>query len=523
MAQRSMARDAGLVMGLILVSRLLGFVRERAIAEVFGMNVGTDILRAAFVIPDLMYFLVVAGALNAAFMPVFIDHLARGDEREAWDMAGTFFTASVLFLALFATAGMAFTESLAPLVAYSFTGPTQEAFVDLMRLMFPAVFFTALAGLAMGVHKSFKNFGPPMYGPIVYNLAIIAGAYALGPRMGLAGVAAGTIAGAAANFLIQLPFVLRKGWRKLRPRLDFSHPGIRRAVSLMGPAMLGLAAFQINFAISVNLASGLPEGSISALQVANRLLQFPHGVFAMGISTVILPTLAGLKAGGEADAFRRTVSEGLRVVFFVTLPSAAGLAVLGEPITRLLFEVGAFSAQDTRMTAYALSFYAVGLLAQSGNQILLQVYYSLQQTKAIVRVSAWAIAINLAVSLLFLHFTSLAHGGLALAWSLTATATMLHFLFRLRRQIGGLDGRRLGSSLLRSGAASVLTAAVAWSVSSLLGAWVSLEAMSGRFIQVAGAVLAGAAVYLAAARLLRMDELRFLLEAVRRRRRRAAA
>ncbi|HEX6972742.1 MAG TPA: murein biosynthesis integral membrane protein MurJ, partial [Limnochordia bacterium] len=321
-----LARDTLSVMLLILASRLLGFVRDRAVADVFGMTWETDAFRAAFNVPDLMFFLLVGGALNAAFIPVFTEYLARGEEEEGWQLATAFFNLVIAVLLASTIAGILFTPSLAPLVAYRFEGEQRKLLILLMRIMFPAVFLTALAGLATGVHRSYRRFIVAMCGPILYNVGIIAGAYGLGPRIGIVGMAIGTVAGAAANALIQLPFVVRKA-RQFRLRFNPAHPALRRILRLMAPAVVSLSIFQINIIISTNLASGLAEGDITALNLANRVIQFPLGVFAMALSTVIFPTLARQVARGEFPAFIETFTKGLRALFFITIPAGIGLMV----------------------------------------------------------------------------------------------------------------------------------------------------------------------------------------------------
>lgn len=490
-------------MVLITFSRLLGFVRERAIAEVFGMDWRTDVFRAAFNVPDLMFFLLVGGGLNAAFIPVFTAYLARDEEEEGWRMAWTFFALGLGLLVLMTTAGMIFTPALAPLVAVGFRGEQKELLIILMRVMFPAVAFTALAGLGMGIHKSYKSFGAPLWGPIAYNLMIIIGTYTLGRRLGIMGMAVGTVIGAISNFLIQLPFFIRKA--SPHPlTFDIHHPGIKKALYLMGPAVVSSSITQLNFTITTSLASSLQEGSISALRTANTLVQLPLGVFAMGMSMVILPTLSSLMARDEMEAFRRTFSQGLRLVLFLTIPAAVGLAVMREPLIRLLFQVGEFGAKDTAMAARAVLFYAPGLISQSAIQILVQVYYSLQDTKTLVRVSSQAIVINTLLGLVFIRFTSLGHGGLALAYSLTSIWNMMSYLRGLRRTIGSIDGRRL----LRSSTLA-LVASTAMGLAAR-AATTAAASHGGRLMEVAVGVTAGVLVYVAMAFVLRMDEVSLL-------------
>ena len=494
---------------LILISRVLGFLRERAIADVFGLNWHTDAFRLAFLIPDLMYFLLIAGGLNAAFVPVFTEFLARREEEEAWRLARSFFCVVVAALLGMVAIGVIFTPLLTPLVAYGYQGEQRALLIELIRFMFPAVFFTALAGIGMGVHKAYRSFSTPMLGPIAYNGVIIASTYLLGKAMGVVGMAVGTVIGAVVNFAIQLPYVLGKA-RHHSLRIDFAHPGLRRVFQLMGPAVISLSIYQVNFMFVSNLASGLAEGSPTALRIAQTMVQLPLGVFAMAIGMVILPSLSRLAARGETQDFQATFSQGLRAVYFITIPSAVGLAVLRVPLIRLLFETGEFGPADTEMAAYALLFFAVGLWAQAGIQVLTQVYYSLQETRTLMRVSLVAIVVNCVLSLGLLRFTPFAHGALALAVSLTAIVNMLCYLWVLRAKLGRIDGRRIARTVaLSTAAALAMGATVDWTA-RLFAPWFDLTRTVDQMWHVGIAMLAGAIVYGALSALLRMDELTFV-------------
>ncbi|HET7558431.1 MAG TPA: murein biosynthesis integral membrane protein MurJ [Limnochordia bacterium] len=511
------ARDSLIVMLLILISRLLGFVRLRATADVFGMSWQTDAFRAAFNVPDLMFFLLVAGGLNAAFIPVFTEYLAKGEEDEAWRVAASFFNLALLVLLAATLLGALFTPFLAPLVAYRFTGDARELLVLLMRVMFPAVMLTAVAGLAMGVHRSYHRFYTAMLGPSVYNLGIIGGAYLLGPRIGIVGMAIGTVAGALANAAMQLPFVIKTA-RHYRFAIDWRHPGLRRIFALMAPALVSLSIFQINIIISTNLASGLNPGDITALTNADRVMQFPLGVFAMGISLVIFPLMSKQLARGERGAFLATFSRGLRTVLFVTLPAAAGLIALRVPLIRLLFETGHFTSRDTEATAYALTFFAIGLCAQSATQIITQAYYSLHDTRTPMWVGALTLLTNVLFSLALLRYTDLGQGGLALAFSLSSIVNTAAFLIVLKRRLNHIGGRQILRTLALSALASIAVYFVAGAVAAVLAPHLNLAGNAGRLIQVLSAVAAGAGVYALAAVALRMDEVGVVLQMLQRKR-----
>lgn len=508
------AKAAGLLMVATTLSRVLGFVRERGIAQIFGRTRLTDIFFAAFSIPDLMYYLLIGGALSAAFIPVFTSYLANNKEKEGWYVASTFINVTVLLLFAFTILGIIFAPRLAPLVAYNFTGRDLQLLVRQMRFMFPAVFFTALAGLQMGILNSYQVFGPPAFGPIVYNLAIIAACYLLGPSMSLTGLAIGVVVGAIGNFFVQFPFVraYNKGYQFV---MDFSHPGIRKIFKLMVPSLLGLSVTQINLIINQSLASGLAAGSITALRYANRLMQLPLGIFAMGISTAIFPTLARQASRREMDDFRATFSLGLRSVFFITVPAGIGLWVLGEPIVRLLFQGAEFTAADTKATAFALGFYSLGLFAQSGIQVITRVYYSLNDTVTPVLTGLATVVLNVLLNLFFLSQTNLAHGGLALAFSISGIFNFFALVFFLRRKIGAMGGGKIAWSFMKTAIASLgMGLGVIWAT-GLIQPKVNLSSTLGQLIEVGGGIAVGLLVYFVAAYLMGMEELELVLDLVK--------
>lgn len=515
--REQVARAASIVMGAILVSRILGFLRERAVAEVFGRTATTDVFFAAFALPDLMYQLLVGGALSSAFIPVFTQYLARDEEKEAWYVASVFLNITVIVLLLIMVVGIIFTPSLAPFVGMGFTGEQKELLILLMRITFPAVFFTALAGLSMGVLHSYQKFTLPAMGPIVYNLGQILGAYILGPLMGIMGMAVGTILGAMGNFSIQFPEVLRKGAKHYRPILDFKHPGIRRMGQLMLPAVVGLSIAQVNIIVSQNLASTLETGSIVALRLANRLINFPLGIFAMGISTAIFPTLARLIARGEKDEFSRTLSFGLRIVFFITIPSAIGMAFLRVPIVRLLFESGEFTAIDTMATAYALLFYVPGLFAQAALQVTTRGFYSLQDTITPVKIGFWTVILNFVLSLAFLRWTTLGAGGLAFAFSLSSIFNMIFALGILGKRLPGLLSSKLWGTVLKASIASLFMGVAAYLSANYLAIHLPVAKKLGQLGQTFGAIGAGMVVYLVLSLLLKVEETKLIGDLIKNR------
>lgn len=515
--REQVAKAASIVMFFILVSRILGFIRERAVAEVFGRTATTDVFFAAFALPDLMYQLLVGGALSSAFIPIFTHYLAKDEEKEAWYVASVFLNATFLILLLIMVLGVIFTPSLAPLVGVGFSGEQKELLVLLMRVTFPAVFFTALAGLCMGVLHSYQKFLLPALGPIVYNLGQILGAYVLGPFMGIMGMAVGTVLGALGNFSIQIPAVWRRSKAHYRPILDFKHPGIRRMGELMLPAILGLSISQVNVIVSQNLASTLETGSIVALRLANRLINFPLGIFAMGISTAVFPTLARLMAKGETEEFSRTLSFGLRIVFFITIPSAIGMAFLKVPIVRLLFESGEFTAVDTAATAFVLLFYVPGLMAQAALQVTTRGFYSLQDTKTPVKIGFITVVLNFLLSLAFLRWSNLGAGGLALAYSLSSIFNMVLALGILHKRLEVLVDARLCGTVIKATIASLFMGVAAFFTASFVANQLSMVSKLNQLVQAFAAIGVGVLLYLVLSLVFKMEETQFILNLLKNR------
>ncbi|HEX3032686.1 MAG TPA: lipid II flippase MurJ [Bacillota bacterium] len=238
------AKAAGVIMIAMLLSRILGFVREQALTTQFGLTYLTDAYFAAFAIPDLLYNLLVGGALSSAFIPVFSSYLARDKEDEAWEIASTVINIAVIGLLIGIILGEIFTPALIPLVARKFQGEKLLLTIHLSRIMFPAVLFTGLNGLMMGILNSYKNFAYPAIGAVLYNVGIIAMGVLLGPRIGVAGFSIGVIVGVLLNFFIQFPTLIRKRKLKYRPIINFRHPGVIEIGALMIPAIIGLSVSQ---------------------------------------------------------------------------------------------------------------------------------------------------------------------------------------------------------------------------------------------------------------------------------------
>ncbi len=511
-----LASAALVVMVFFILSRVAGLAREMVIGARFGTSADLDAYLAAFRVPDLLFQLVAGGALGSAFIPTFAGYWVQGDEGGAWLLFSRVLNLLVLCLSLLSGLTALFALPLMThVIAPGFSPAQQQMAAQLMRWMLVSTVVFGVSGLMMGTLNATQHFLLPAAAPLFYNLAIIAGAWWLAPHWGVYGLVAGVVAGAFAHLLVQLPGL----WRyqaQYRWSLGLADAGVREVLRLMGPRVLGLLFVQLHFLVNTILASNLQAGSLSALNYAWLLMLLPQGIFAQALATVAFPTFSAQVAAGRRDELRETFGQILRVVLFFTIPAAAGLYVLRQPLIQLLLERREFDARSTAMVAYALQFYALGLVAHAGVEIAVRAFYALHDTATPVWVGVAAMVLNILLSLWWVQYLS--HGGLALANSAATTLEFLCLLGLLRRRLGGLALRTVAVTLGRCGGATLAMAAavVGWlqmmnSLGPALGAGVS-----GWLPAVGGMVLA-AVVYLGGSLALGSGELSPVWRMVQRR------
>src|SRR5438093_4336699 len=356
-----LARAATTVSLAFVASRALGVLREVIIAQQFGTSPELDAYRAAFVIPDTIYLLIAGGALASAFIPTFAGFLARADEAggraptpnqsSAWEsgerLASTIINSVFLFLASISLVVALLAPWLVTNVLVPDFSPEQQALTTtLLRIMLISTTIFGVSGIAMSILNARQHFLLPALAPIVYNLAIIAGALLLGPRIGVMGLTVGIVVGALAHLLVQVPALVRFGFH-WQPALALGNVHVREVARLMGPRVFGLAITQLNFFINARLASGLAAGSLAALYYAWTIMLLPEGVVAQALATAIFPTFAAQSARGELSQLRATFSSAMRSLLFLILPAMVGLLVAREPIITVLLQRGRFDASST--------------------------------------------------------------------------------------------------------------------------------------------------------------------------------
>ncbi len=509
--QRGVLSAVGAIGLATLASRALGYVRDMVVARAFGAGPVTDAFFVAFRIPNLLRRLLAEGALSTAIIPVFSESLARGGRESFGRMARAVAGAALVALCVVSALG----ALLAPwIVAVMAPGWTADAglfdlAVRLTRVMFPYLVLVGLAALAMGALNAHHRFFTAALGPAALNVAMILAVLGLASRMTppILSLAVGVLVGGLLQLLVQLPELRRLGV-PLIPSTEWRHPAVVQIAHRLWPAVFALAAVQITVVVNTLLASLLPAGSVSYLYYADRVMEFPLGVFGIAVATAALPSMAAQAARGETEALRATFRFALRLSAFIAVPATVGLVVLGLPIVRLLFQRGEFAEAQTLFTAQALAGYAVGLPAFSATRIAAQTFYALGDTRTPVAAGFASVAVNVALALALMW--PLQHVGLALASSLSSYVNLLMLYWLLGRRLGPLGGVELMVSLGRTLCASlVLLLWCLWLGEGLHGAW-------GGAAWTLAALAGGVAVYGAAAAALRAPELRSLLGMLRR-------
>jgi len=513
--------DASLILAVTAVaSRLLGWVRLVVIGSQFGASKELDAYFAAFLIPDAIFQLVVAGALFTALVPVFVSYRARDQEEEAWRVASSVVNILVLGLAGVALLMAIFAPVLVPFVAPGFDAPTTALTVRLTRIMLLSPIFIGFGAVVTGILNTYDRWAVPAMAPLVYNLSIIFAAIFVAPILGVEALAVGVAVGSLLHLAIQLPSLAAVGQR-YDLTLGLRHPGVRRVALLTAPRTLGLAAGQINLIVSTALASGLAQGSVAAYNYAFQLSMIPAGVVGVSIAVALFPTLSRDAALGRLSEIRRQVAASLRVIIFIALPITAIMVVLAEPITGVFFQYGLFDARAASRTAGALVFFAVGLAANSAVHVLVRAFYAMHDTRTPVLWAILAVVVN--VPLMVWLVGPMGIGGLALALSITATGEAIGLVWALRNRIHSIEGAAIARSVLRAGVAAAAAALL------MLG---GLEVVHSAFAGLEGTglgrlavliVLAGAglAIYVLVAGAMRSPELAQLREMAGRRLRRS--
>ncbi len=505
--QRHIARNVLLVSGAFVLAAAAGLVRNAIIARQFGIGADLDAYYAAFKLPDLLFTVVAGGALATAFIPVFAGFLAADDREGAWRLASAITNWAVLVAGVLALlVAIAAPWLVKTVIAPGFSPAQAAETASVMRIVLVSTLIFSVSALQGSILHGFKHFLLPALAPVVYPLGVIAGAVWLAPTWGVRGLAIGAVAGSAAHLAIKIPGLIRYGFRWW-PVLRAGQGAVRKVAVLLGPRVLDLGAFHLTLLVTTNLASRLGPGSVSALEWGWEAMQLPETIIGTAFGLVAFPTLAELAARGDRDGLRSTLGESLRTVLTLAVPAACGLILLGRPLLALLYQRGAFDTQATEAVYVALRFYALGLVAHTCLELAARAFFAQQDTVTPLLLAVASAAANIALGALLMG--PLGHGGLALANAVAVSAEVLALLLVLRRRLGGVGGRAMGSLLLRALVASSAMGCAILAVTSFAG-----RAGWGNLALLASAGAAGVAVYLAACQVLRVHEVQRFIRAV---------
>ncbi|MEJ2324454.1 MAG: murein biosynthesis integral membrane protein MurJ [Nitrospirota bacterium] len=504
------ARAAGSMSGATTISRVLGYARDMLLAFYFGATGLSDTFFVAFRVPNLLRELFAEGSMSAAFVPVLTEYESK-DPAEAKRLVRITFFFLLAATGTICLLGIVFAPEIVTILGVGFLDDPEKfsRTVLLTRVMFPFLVFISLAALAMGALNVKRVFFVPALAPAMLNLTIIISVVSLVQVLPtpILAAAVGVAIGGLVQFAFQVPAFFRKGY-SLAPAWQSGHPGLKKMLRLLLPVSLGMAVAQINIVVSTTLATLLREGSVTYLFYSMRLVQFPIGVFGVAMSMAALPSLSSHAVRKDFEALREDFSFALRLLFFISVPAMAGLIALREPIVNLLFQRGAFDHQATLGTAQALMFYSMGIWAFVGVRVVAVTFYSMQDTKTPVKAAVTALGANVLLSLALMG--PLGHSGLALA---NALASMLNFtvlMVLLRKRLGRVEGRRILASFAKVALASAVMGVAAWL--ALRGdLWSRPGESLVKAAWVFGGIFASAALYAILGRLLRCEELDFII------------
>jgi putative peptidoglycan lipid II flippase len=506
--KKNIARAAGVLGAATMLSRIMGMLRDMVVARYFGAGMFSDAFIAAFQIPNMLRRFFAEGALTAAFVPTFSEWYTNKSKEETQALANVCFTALTLVMATITAAGILFSPQIVGFMFPGFAANPEKLSVTILlnRLMFPYIFFVCLVALCMGILNTVRHFFTPAISTVFLNLSMILCAIFLHDRfqVPVVALAVGVLVGGMLQLALQLPVLYQKGF-PIRPNFDFGNPALRRIALLMGPSIFGVGVYYLNLTVGSILASKLPEGSVSYLYYAQRLFEFPQGIFTVSVAQAVLPSMSRQAAAGDMDALKDSLSYGVRLTLFITIPAMVGLIFCATPIFSLLFMGGAFDYPKAVNCGVALLYYSLGLTFVALVRVLVPAFYALKDTKTPVMIAFIAFLLNLLFSLALMG--PLKHGGLALASSLSALGNMGLLLWFLRKKIGPFGGRTIAVSGVKALVASVpMAAAVFWILK--LGDWSHLGGKLGKGGVLGAAVLVGIVIFLITAHLVGCEEAR---------------
>ena len=503
----------------LIFGQLAGLARGILVARAFGASPELDAFVYSNRVCETLFLLVAGGALGSTFLPAFTGLLAKEDRDSAWKLASSLANTVTLTLSLLAVLVAVFAPQVVryALAPGLYQNPHLFALtISLLRIQLISAVLFGLGGLIVGILNAHQVFLMPALTPAMYQLGIIFGAVVLAPSMGIYGLAWGVVIGALFYLLIQIPALLKqKG--TYTPALGLDNPNTRQVILLMGPRLLGVAVVQLNFWVNNILASTMEGGSAASLSYGFSLMLMAQAAIAQSVAIAAMPTFSAQHALGKIDEMRASLAASLRGILLMAVPATVGLIILREPLISFLYQRGKFDEHDVQLTAWALLWYAAGLVGHSIMEVLTRAFYAQQDTKTPVVIGMVAMGLNvifsIAFSRYFAQFGWFPLGGLALANSLaTALEATALFIF-MRKRLNGIEGKSIAD-----GAWRVLLSALGMGIGLLF--WIQAMGNLTRWLSALGGVVVGGVIYLACILILKVPEIKLLTSMVSNRLRR---
>ena len=486
--------SATLVIALTsLLSRLLGVVRNRIFAAMFGAGNELDAYFAAFRIPDFLLNLLILGAFSAAFIPIFTDLISHKKTKRAFEIANSITNLILVAMLGVCVLGVIFAPLLMILIAPGFAGEKMQLTIALTRIMMLSPLVFGLSTIASGILNSYRKFFAYGLAPVMYNLGIIGGALIFVPKFGVFGLAIGVILGACLHLLIQIPATLSTGYR-YHLHWNLKDRYLWKIFKLMIPRAAGLAVSQINLIVITIIASTLIAGSVAIFNFANDLQSVPVSLCGISFATAVFPTLAIHASLKKSGRFIQSFSYTFRQIVFLIVPASVALFLLRAQIVRLILGTGKFDWEDTYYTTATLGLFCLGLIGQALIPLVTRAFFALQDTKTPVLISVISVILNVGLSLFFVHTNGVV--GLALAFSISSLINLLLLYFVLHRRLGGLEDLPILITLGKSILNSLVMGAAIYGILHLVAHFVNMQTVLGIAAQGSAAALVGLATYL---------------------------
>lgn len=445
-----------LISGGLGLSKILGFLRETIIAAYFGASYLVDAFLVAQMVPQVL-FSMIGSSLTTAVIPLVTEYKEKKGLESVLAFLNSITTIMLGICVLLVLVGWVGAEIIVHLAAPGFSGAAYQLAVKLTRIMFPMIIFLGLSGLGSGILMSQKRFLYPSFVGIPYNIVIISGLIIAARQWGVAGLAVATVLAVASQWLFQVPDLRRSGFG-YRPRIEWKHPGLKQMLKLIIPVTISTGVGQINLLVNRILASGLLEGSIAALNYANKLNTLAYGVIGSAVSRAVYPEMSEAAVMEDKDKFLKSLYRSINSLLLILVPFAVGMMILREPLVRAVYQRGAFDDNAAGLTMAAVFFYAVGMPFISVREIVLRAFYSLQDTLTPMKIALFTVALNVVLNLILVRY--LAHGGLALGSSIAAIAGFFILLWKLRDKIGRIKATMMLASGLKIALAAALMGVV---------------------------------------------------------------